>query len=56
MYPAGALLVAQALQEERLREAASRRRDPDRRNRPERRDPWGAILRIPSFRWADAKG
>lgn len=56
MYPAGAYLVARALQEERLREAESRRREPEPRVRPERRDRWGAILRIPSIRWADAKG
>jgi hypothetical protein len=57
MYPAGALLVAQALQEDRLREAEARRtREPQPRLRPMRPEGWDAILRFPRFRLADAKG
>jgi hypothetical protein len=61
MYPAGALMVAQAIQEQRLRTAERRRR----RNALEaaapgddgdRRDAWTAILTLPRFGTANAKG
>ena len=58
MYPTGALLVAEAIQDDRLRDADRRRRpqDPDPRPLRPRREPWGAILRFPRLRVADAKG
>ena len=49
--------MARAIQEERLHDAESRRRpELAPRVRPERPDPWGAILRIPRYRLADANG
>lgn len=57
MYPAGALLVSQALQEERLRDADARRtREPQPRAISSGSEGWTAILRFPRFRLADAKG
>jgi hypothetical protein len=58
MYPAGALMVAQAIQDDRLRDADRRRspQDPEPSlNRPPR-ERWGAILAFPRFRVAGAKG
>jgi hypothetical protein len=58
MYPAGTLMVAQAIQDDRLRDADRRRRPQDPEPIPSRprRDPWGAILALPRFRVAGAKG
>ena len=58
MFPTGTLLVAQAIQDDRLRDADRRRRprDPDPRPLRPRREPWGAIFRFPRLRVADAEG
>jgi hypothetical protein len=59
MYPAGALMVAQAIQDERLRDAERRRRpaaDPEPFVGRPRAPSWAAILRFPRVRLADAKG
>lgn len=57
MYPAGALLVSQALQQDRLRDADARRtREPQPRAISSGSEGWTAILRFPRFRLADAKG
>ncbi len=58
MYPAGTLMVAKAIQDDRLRDADRRRRpqDPEPSLKRPRSDPWGAILALPRFRVAGAKG
>ncbi len=59
MHPLGALMLAQAIEDEREAVFGRRRNRPAAEATPARESkpgPWSAILRFPRFGLADARG